>query len=102
MSYRNTGGIDYLVDALANDSDPDGDTLTYTAVTPATKGNAYLSAGKLYYKPLLGNTGTDSFTYTVSDGQGSTATGTVTATLWVDPAAPGNGPSAALVPVPRP
>jgi uncharacterized protein with LGFP repeats len=88
VAYRNTGGIDYIVDALANDSDPDGDALTYTAVTTAAKGNAYLAAGKLYYKPFLGNTGTDSFTYTVSDGQGNTATGTVTATLWVDPAAP--------------
>ena len=89
VAYRNTGGIDYIVNALANDSDPDGDTLTYTAVTPAAKGNAYLQGGTLYYKPSLGNTGTDSFTYTVSDGNGNTATGTVTATLWVDPAAPG-------------
>ena len=89
VTYRNIGGIDYLVNALANDSDLDGDTLTYTAVTPATKGNAYLLAGKLYYNPTVGNIGTDSFTYTVSDGQGNTATGTVTATLWVDPPAPG-------------
>jgi uncharacterized protein with LGFP repeats len=88
VTYRNTGGLDYLVNALANDGDPDGDTLTYTAVTPASKGNAYLSAGKLYYKPFFGNTGTDSFTYTVSDGQGNTASATVTATLWVDLAAP--------------
>ena len=88
VSVRNTGGIDHLVPALANDSDPDGDVLTYTAVTAAAKGNAFLRDGKLFYKPYLGNTGTDSFTYTVSDGQGNTATGTVTATLWVDPAAP--------------
>jgi uncharacterized protein with LGFP repeats len=88
VTYRNTGGTTYLVDALQNDTDPDGDTLTYAAVGTATKGNAYLSAGKLFYKPSLGSTGTDSFTYTVSDGQGNTATGTVTATLWVDPAAP--------------
>nr|MDP9461084.1 Ig-like domain-containing protein [Actinomycetota bacterium] len=88
MTYRNIGGIDYIVPALANDSDPDGDPLVYTAVTPATKGNAYLKDGKLFYKPYFGNEGTDSFTYTVSDGQGNTATGTVTATLWVDPAQP--------------
>lgn len=81
VNYRNTGWIDYAVAALANDSDPDGDPLTYTAVTPAAKGNAYLQGGALYYKPFLGETGTDSFTYTVTDGQGHTATATVTATL---------------------
>jgi hypothetical protein len=89
VTYQNTGGIDYRVDALANDSDPDGDALTYTAVTPAAKGNAYLANGSLYYKPYLGNAGTDTFTYTVSDGQGNTATATVTATLWVALPAPG-------------
>ena len=88
LIVHNSGGTDRLVDALANDSDPDGDALTYTAVTPATKGNAFLQGGKLYYKAFLGNTGTDTFTYTVSDGHGSTATGTVTVTLWVDPDAP--------------
>jgi hypothetical protein len=62
VAYRNTAGIDHIVDALANDSDPDGDTLNYTAVGPATKGNAYLSAGTLHYAPAAGSTGTDSFT----------------------------------------
>ena len=98
VTYRNNGGTDFVVDALANDSDPDGDLLTYSAVTPAGKGNAYLADGKLYYKPYLGNEGTDSFTYTVSDGQGHTASGTVTATLWVDPGAPGN----ATISIPAP
>ena len=88
VAYRNSGGIDYVVPALANDSDPDGDPLTYTAVTAATKGNAYLRDGKLFYKPYLGNDGTDSFTYTVTDGHGNTATATVTATLWVTPDLP--------------
>ncbi len=85
VTYRNSGGIDYPVAALANDSDPDGDPLSYVSVTPAAKGNAYLQDGKLHYEPFLGNTGTDAFTYTVSDGQGNTSTATVTATLWVDP-----------------
>ncbi|TFV53438.1 hypothetical protein E4P43_02595, partial [Blastococcus sp. TF02A-35] len=84
--------------ALANDSDPDGDALTYVSVTPAGKGNAYLQDGTLFYKPYFRESGTDSFTYTVSDGQGNTATGTVTATLWVDPGAPGN--AAISIPVP--
>ena len=88
VSFRNTGGIGHVVNALANDTDPDGDPLTYTAVTPAGKGRSYLQAGTLHYEPYAGNSGTDSFTYTVTDGRGNTATGTVTATLWVDPDKP--------------
>ena len=88
MSFRNEGVYTYAIPALANDIDPDGDPLIYTAVSPATLGNAFLSGGQLFYKPSPDNQGTDSFTYTVSDGQGNSATGTVTATLWVDPPAP--------------
>ena len=98
VAYRNFGGIDYIVPALGNDSDPDGDPLTYTAVTPATKGDAYLREGKLFYKPYITNEGTDSFTYTVTDGQGNTSTATVTATLWVDPAEPGNATISSAAP----
>jgi uncharacterized protein with LGFP repeats len=79
------------VKALDNDSDPDGDPLVFTAVTPPTKGTAYIyTNGLLYYQPYFGGTGTDSFTYTVSDGQGNTATGMVTITLWSDLPAPGS------------
>ncbi|MGY1811576.1 Ig-like domain-containing protein [Blastococcus sp. SYSU D00820] len=79
----------HTVWALGNDSDPDGDRLTYTAVSPATHGRAYLESGQLRYQPLIGALpGTDSFTYTVSDGNGNTATATVTVTLWNDPTVP--------------
>ena len=37
------------VTALANDSDPDGDPLVFTAVTPATKGKAYIYTNGLLY-----------------------------------------------------
>ena len=74
------------VHALGNDSDPDGDVLTYTAVTQGTKGTAYIDTSWPHYLKYRPNTGaaagTDSFTYTVSDGNGNTATGTVTVTLW--------------------
>jgi len=89
VSFRHDGFTTYAVDALGNDSDPDGDRLTYVSVTPAAKGNAFLVNGGLYYRPYLDNVGTDTFTYTISDGQGNTATATVTATLSLKPARPG-------------
>ncbi|TKJ28501.1 Ig-like domain-containing protein [Blastococcus sp. CCUG 61487] len=76
------------IDALANDSDPDGDPLTYTAVTPPARGTATLEGGRLMYRFPYRAEGTDTFTYTVTDGQGNTATGTVTVALWVDPGTP--------------
>jgi VCBS repeat-containing protein len=77
---------------LSNDSDPDvGDTLTVTAVnTSGTAGdiNAWAPDGSFTYDPKgqfeylqAGNSTTDSFTYTVSDGNGGTDTATVTITI---------------------
>ncbi len=68
-------------DLTVNDSDIDGDTLTVTAVTNGTKGTAVLSSGSITYTPNLNANGPDSFTYTVSDGHGGTATGIVNVTI---------------------
>ena len=73
------------IDVLANDSDPDGDTLGITGVTQGSngsvviddKGTADTSDDTVVYTPDEGFEGTDSFTYTVSDGQGGTDTATV-------------------------
>jgi hypothetical protein len=65
--------------ALRNDADPDGDTLTVTAISPAGNGRVTGTRnGKLVYRPNKGFMGTDRFTYTVSDGRGQTSTATVT------------------------
>ncbi|HLL55830.1 MAG TPA: Ig-like domain-containing protein, partial [Myxococcaceae bacterium] len=64
---------------LANDSDVDGDALTVTAVTQPARGSVtFRPDGTVTYAPGPGFTGTDSFTYTVSDRPGSSSTGTVT------------------------
>ena len=69
------------IDVLANDTDIEGDTLTIQSVTtPSNGGSATISGGQIVYEPLGDFNGTDSFTYTVSDGLGST-TGTVTVTV---------------------
>ena len=67
-----------------NDTDPDrGDTLTVTAVaaTAATHGTVALANGLVTYTPDRNYTGPASFTYTVGDGHGGTATGTVNVTV---------------------
>ncbi len=62
---------------LANDTDPEGDALTLTAVGGATNGVVGLNAGQVTFTPNSGFSGAASFTYTVDDGHGGTATGHV-------------------------
>ncbi len=70
-----------LIAVLANDSDPDGDALTITAVSTPAHGSATIGAGGITYTPAPGYAGADSFTYTISDGRGGTATATVSITV---------------------
>ncbi len=70
------------VTVLANDTDADGDTLAITAVTQGAHGAVAASAaGVIVYTPAVGFSGTDAFTYTISDGHGGSATGTVVMTV---------------------
>jgi hypothetical protein len=70
------------INVLANDSDPDGDPLTVTAVTDPPRGTATRNADNtVTYRPDCGFTGTDMFTYTISDGRGGTASALVTVTV---------------------
>jgi hypothetical protein len=71
------------VPVLGNDSDPDGDPLEIVELGTPSHGRliATKKTGIATYKPNAGFTGTDSFTYTVSDGAGGTATAVVTVTV---------------------
>src|SRR5215813_3073723 len=61
-----------------NDSDVDGDSLTIISVQGATHGTVALDAnGNVVFTPAANYNGPAAFTYTVSDGHGGTATGTV-------------------------
>lgn len=83
-------GTPAVINVRANDTDVDGDTLTVTAVNgtamtangvAVTGGIVTLVNGNLVFTPAANYNGSPSFTYTVSDGKGGTATATVTGTV---------------------
>ncbi|HEX8311940.1 MAG TPA: choice-of-anchor tandem repeat GloVer-containing protein, partial [Chthoniobacteraceae bacterium] len=67
------------INVLANDNDADGDLLTIIAVGAPLRGVASLDelTGKIIYTADGAEAQNDSFTYTVSDGKGGTATANV-------------------------
>lgn len=66
------------IDVLLNDTDIDGDALNVSAVSTPDHGTTEVTAqGTIRYTPDANFHGTDSFTYTISDGNGKTATATV-------------------------
>jgi len=74
------------VNVLANDSDPDGQALTIIAVMQGASGTVTTNGTTVTYTPTTANSSTlsDTFTYTISDGQGltpGTAIGTVNVTF---------------------
>lgn len=69
------------INVLANDSDADGDPLTITAVSSPAHGTASVAGANVNYTPTMNYLGEDTFTYTISDGRGGTATATVHVTV---------------------
>jgi large repetitive protein len=72
------------IDVLANDSDPGSDPLTLTAASTPAHGTATIAnfnGLKIRYEPTAGYAGPDTFTYTLSDGDGGSAVGTVNVTV---------------------
>ncbi len=69
------------ISVLANDSDADGDTLNIASFTQGSKGVVTQSGTALVYTPSKDASGSDTFTYQVTDPAGSKTTGTVTVTI---------------------
>jgi subtilisin-like proprotein convertase family protein len=83
-----------LATLLSNDTDADGDPITFVTVTNLSPHGATVErrGNWIYYTPAEGFTEADSFSYIISDGHGATVAGTVTVAIKVD-----NVPSPNLV-----
>ncbi|MBF0325556.1 MAG: tandem-95 repeat protein [Alphaproteobacteria bacterium] len=68
---------------LANDTDPDGDTLSIVSVQGAVNSSVQLDAnGNIRFLGAPDYNGLATFTYTIADGNGGTASATVTVRIW--------------------
>jgi hypothetical protein len=70
------------INVLANDSDVDGDSLTVTGLSAAANGTVVNNGdGTVTYTPNIDFDGTESFNYSISDGNGGIDTGAVEVTV---------------------
>jgi hypothetical protein len=72
------------IPVLANDFDGDNDAIAIIAVSQPAHGAVVNNGDSLTYTPAIGYVGSDSFTYTISDGRGGTDVGNVSVDVWED------------------
>ena len=85
---KDTALVILAADLLDDDTDVDGDTLVLQSVGNATNGDVAIDgSGNVVFTPTTGFTGAATFDYTVSDGQGGTATQEVSVTVAAPPEA---------------
>jgi hypothetical protein len=70
-----------LIDALANDTDPEGDAPGLTILSQPAGGTATVQAGQILFTPDAGFEGETTFTYAARDAGGDGAPATVTVTV---------------------
>jgi hypothetical protein len=82
-TYRNVQKTFLAAKLTRAAQDPDDDAIQFTAVSPGSTGGGtvQLSGGQVTYSPPPSYVGGDAFTYTLGDGWGGTATGTVSVTV---------------------
>ncbi len=84
----NRGGS-VTIDVLANDSDPDGDTISVASFTQPSSGTVTENPnGSLTYMHDGSTSTADSFTYTIEDGRGGSDSATVSITITDTPPPP--------------
>ncbi len=74
------------IDVVGNDTDRDGDSITITATSPPSNGVITVSPdGKsITYTPFANYFGTETFSYTVTDGQQDTTPSTASVSLTIN------------------
>ena len=72
---------DVTAQLLANDTDPDGDTLVVTAASNATGGSVDVTSNVVTFTPDADYCGAAGFDYDISDGNGGTDSASVTVTV---------------------
>ncbi len=70
-----------VINVIANDTDVDGDRLVISNVSDAVGGSVEIVGGGVRFTPNQGFRGAGSFRYTITDGNGGTAVGSVTVTV---------------------
>ena len=73
--------VSRLVNVLGNDTDIDGGPLVISSVGSPSHGTTSIEFSQVRYTPAPNYFGPDSFTYTVSDGAGGSASTTVSMTV---------------------
>ncbi|MBY3022345.1 DUF4082 domain-containing protein [Rhizobium leguminosarum] len=94
-TYANTALSITAANLLANDSDSDGDPLNITGANGAVNGTVTFNSqtNSVIFTPNSGYTGVASFSYSISDGHGGTASATVSLTV---NSQPGGGTTSSL------
>lgn len=90
-AYGDSATTDYgtpvIIDVLANDEDIETEVLSIVSTSSPQGGTVTVAGSMITYTPNSGFSGTDSFSYTVSDGSGGTTTAAVSVTVNPAPAA---------------
>jgi hypothetical protein len=67
-----------VIDVLGNDSDVEDETLLISSVKATSNASVIFDGNKVTYSPSVNFSGTDTFTYVVTDPQGSSSNAVVT------------------------
>jgi len=83
-------GEPIIISVMANDSDPNGDVLSICGLEAPANGTIQVNGTQIIYEPNAGFFGTDSFEYSVCDGNGGEDSAIVTITVEEEPQEPFN------------